>query len=60
VGYCQGMNYLAATFLLVGMTEDMAYWMLAAVVERVLPQTYFSQSLAGAQVDQKVAVAFGR
>jgi hypothetical protein len=54
------MNYLAATFLLVGMTEDMAYWMLAAVVERVLPQTYFSQSLAGAQVDQKVAVAFGR
>ena len=54
IGYCQGMNYLVATFLLVGMAEDMAFWMLAAVVERILPQTYFSRSLVGAQADQKV------
>lgn len=59
VGYCQGMNYLVATFLLVGMAEDMAFWMLAAVVERILPQTYFSRSLVGVQADQKVVLPLG-
>ena len=54
VGYCQGLNYLAATFLLVDLSEEMAFWLLAAAVERLLPQSYFSHSLLGAQVDQKV------
>ena len=48
------MNYLAGTFLLAGASEEMAFWLLSAVVERVLPQSYFTSSLVGAQVDQKV------
>ena len=32
VGYCQGMNFLAALLLLL-MEEEAAFWCLAAIVE---------------------------
>lgn len=53
IGYCQGMNFLAATALLFVGPED-AFWFLIAVTERYFDKTYFDSNLTGAQADQEV------
>ncbi|CAH8429070.1 unnamed protein product [Heterobilharzia americana] len=53
IGYCQGMNFLAAVALLFLKKED-AFWCLIAILERFLPENYFSSGLIDAQVDQLV------
>ncbi|KAI9433667.1 TBC-domain-containing protein, partial [Lactarius indigo] len=45
VGYCQGMNLVASTLLLVHADEEAAFWVLAALVERILPDGFFSPTL---------------
>lgn len=45
VGYCQGMNLVTSTLLLVHADEEEAFWVLAALVERILPEHFFSPSL---------------
>ncbi|KAI0261165.1 rab-GTPase-TBC domain-containing protein [Gloeopeniophorella convolvens] len=45
VGYCQGMNLVASTLLLVHADEEAAFWVLAALVERILPEGFFSPTL---------------
>ena len=52
VGYCQGMNFIAAN-LLDCMPEEEAFWTLCQVIEQYLPLEYYSNML-GAIVDQKV------
>ena len=52
VGYCQGMNFIAAN-LLECMSEEEAFWTLCQVIEQYLPLEYYSNML-GAIVDQKV------
>ncbi|XP_035273014.1 TBC1 domain family member 2A-like isoform X1 [Anguilla anguilla] len=54
IGYCQGLNRLAALALLVLQDEEEAFWCLVAVVETVLPQDYYGKTLAGSQADQRV------
>ena len=53
IGYCQGMGMIAATLLLF-CSEDDVFWMMAAVMEDLLPSSYFSSNLWGAQADQAV------
>eukprot|EP01119_Soliformovum_irregulare_P023356 TRINITY_DN8143_c0_g1_i7.p1 TRINITY_DN8143_c0_g1~~TRINITY_DN8143_c0_g1_i7.p1 ORF type:complete len:485 (-),score=130.11 TRINITY_DN8143_c0_g1_i7:30-1484(-) len=52
VGYCQGMNFIAAA-LLVFMTEEESFWMLSHIVEQILPN-YFNKSLSGSRVDARI------
>ncbi|CAH8430342.1 unnamed protein product [Schistosoma bovis] len=53
IGYCQGMNFIAAVALLFLRKED-AFWCLIAILERFLPENYFNSGLIDAQVDQLV------
>ncbi|KAF8313582.1 TBC-domain-containing protein [Clavulina sp. PMI_390] len=45
VGYCQGMNLIASTLLLVYANEEDAFWMLVCVMEHLLPTEFFGSSL---------------
>ena len=53
VGYCQGMNFVAASILLFLDAEDDAFWLLSHIVEEVLPDHYV-QSMIGHTVDRHV------
>ncbi|KAK6466273.1 TBC1 domain family member 2A-like isoform X2 [Huso huso] len=53
IGYCQGLNRLAAIALLVLKDED-AFWCLVAVVEIIMPQDYYNKTLTASQADQRV------
>ncbi|XP_066926047.1 TBC1 domain family member 2B-like isoform X1 [Clytia hemisphaerica] len=53
VGYCQGLNRLGAIALLY-LDEETAFWCLVAITEHLMPIDYYSRTLLGAQIDQKV------
>lgn len=53
VGYCQGMNRLAAVALLYLLEED-AFWCLVAIIDNLMPPNYFVDNLLGVHVDQYV------
>ncbi|KAI3708138.1 hypothetical protein L2E82_37227 [Cichorium intybus] len=54
VGYCQGLNYVAAMLLLVMKTEEEAFWMLAVLLENVLVSDCYTDNLSGCHVEQRV------
>ena len=54
VGYCQGMNLIAANLLLVMPTAEDAFWMLATLVEKILPDKYYGHNLLTSRADQAV------
>ncbi|KAF9301217.1 hypothetical protein BGZ74_006977 [Mortierella antarctica] len=54
VGYCQGMNLLAGTLLLTNNSEEEAFWILASMLGRHLPEDYFTSQLLSPQADQRV------
>lgn len=53
IGYCQGTGMIAASLLLFLEEED-AFWMMCALVEDLVPASYFSSTLIGVQADQRV------
>ncbi|XP_029968083.1 TBC1 domain family member 2A [Salarias fasciatus] len=58
IGYCQGLNRLAAMALLVLQNEEDAFWCLVAVVESIMPLDYYTKSLVASQADQRVLKDF--
>ncbi|KAL1839817.1 hypothetical protein VTJ49DRAFT_1096 [Mycothermus thermophilus] len=54
VGYCQGMNLVAANLLLVTPSAEDAFWILASIIENILPPHYFDDSLLASRADQIV------
>ncbi|XP_042310528.1 TBC1 domain family member 2A isoform X3 [Sceloporus undulatus] len=54
IGYCQGLNRLAAIALLVLEEEESAFWCLVHITENLMPPDYYSNMLIGSQVDQRV------
>lgn len=54
VGYCQGMNNLAATLLLTHPSEEEAFWVLVCIIEKILPREYYTSHLLVSQADQRV------
>jgi hypothetical protein len=53
IGYCQSLNFLTG-MMLIFMQEDDVFWLLVTIVERLLPQDYYTKSMVGIYVDQYV------
>lgn len=53
IGYCQGTGVIVASLLLLLEEED-CFWMMATIVEDLLPASYYSSTLLGIQADQRV------
>ncbi|XP_031417027.1 small G protein signaling modulator 3 isoform X2 [Clupea harengus] len=53
IGYCQGTGMVVSCLLLF-MEEEDALWMMCALIEDLLPPSYFSSTLLGVQTDQRV------
>ncbi|XP_072014560.1 TBC1 domain family member 2B-like [Amphiura filiformis] len=53
IGYCQGLNRLAAIALLYLEEED-AFWCMVCIVQYIMPAGYYSTTLIGSQTDQRV------
>ncbi|KAK9448000.1 rab-GTPase-TBC domain-containing protein [Limtongia smithiae] len=60
IGYCQGMNMIAATLLLTHPTEEDAFWSFVSLIEKTLPEGYFSPPLTTSRADQRVLKAYLR
>uniref|UniRef100_A0A667ZUY4 TBC1 domain family member 2 n=1 Tax=Myripristis murdjan TaxID=586833 RepID=A0A667ZUY4_9TELE len=58
IGYCQGLNRLAAIALLVLQSEEDAFWCLVTVVEAIMPLDYYTKNLVASQADQRVLKEF--
>ncbi|EON61484.1 hypothetical protein W97_00699 [Coniosporium apollinis CBS 100218] len=54
VGYCQGMNLITACLLLIMPTAEDAFWILATMIENILPPNYYDHSLLTSRADQQV------
>jgi len=45
---------ITATLLLVHSTDEESFWGLVAIIERILPEGYFTPDLIASRVDQRV------
>lgn len=54
VGYCQGMNLITASLLLIMPTAEDAFWLLTSMIETILPRNYYDKSLLASRADQQV------
>jgi len=52
VGYCQSMNFICA-LLLFHLSEEESFWVLAALIEDILPPDYYSSTMIGCRVDHQ-------
>ncbi|XP_003279815.1 growth hormone-regulated TBC protein 1 [Nomascus leucogenys] len=53
VGYCQGMNFIAGYLILITNNEEESFWLLDALVGRIVPD-YYSPAMLGLKTDQEV------
>lgn len=64
VGYCQGMNFVCGALLIQfrnirdeAEREEKVFWVLCAIVERLLP-AYYTGDMIGSMVDQSVLAIY--
>lgn len=50
IGYCQSMNFVVATMLMY-CSEEQSFWILCSLVEDVLPEGYYTETLSGLRAD---------
>ena len=58
IGYCQGMNLITASLLLICATSEDCFWLLVTIIDYILPSGYFDQNLLVARADQIVLRSF--
>ncbi len=52
VGYCQSMNFLAAFIMMqYGDGEEQAFWLLASLIENILPPRYYTSDMKDILID---------
>ena len=56
IGYCQSMNLLGAALLLAMKNEETAFWLLEALVVRILPTDFFTSTLLGVRTEIEVCM----
>ncbi|KAL4960830.1 TBC domain-containing protein [Aspergillus stella-maris] len=54
VGYCQGMNLIAGSLLLITPTAEDTFWLLTSMIEVILPKHYYDHGLLASRADQQV------
>ena len=54
IGYCQGMNLITASLLLICVTSEDCFWLLVAIIDHILPSGYFDSNLLVSRADQIV------
>ncbi|KAL4918360.1 hypothetical protein BDW62DRAFT_181802 [Aspergillus aurantiobrunneus] len=54
VGYCQGMNLITASLLLITPTAEDTFWLLTSMIEVILPKHYYDHGLLASRADQIV------
>ncbi|XP_070538915.1 growth hormone-regulated TBC protein 1-A-like isoform X3 [Ptychodera flava] len=53
VGYCQGLNFITGLLLLVLKDEEMSFFLLDTLLDKILPD-YYTQDMSGLKTDQEV------
>uniref|UniRef100_H2ZAZ7 Rab-GAP TBC domain-containing protein n=1 Tax=Ciona savignyi TaxID=51511 RepID=H2ZAZ7_CIOSA len=53
IGYCQGINFVAALILLVVKDEEKSFWLLSTLLDHILPQ-YYTKSMLSLRVEMEV------
>nr|XP_006820829.1 PREDICTED: growth hormone-regulated TBC protein 1-A-like [Saccoglossus kowalevskii] len=53
VGYCQGLNFITGLLLLVVKDEEMTFFLLDILLDKLLPD-YYTQDMIGLKTDQEV------
>ena len=54
VGYCQGMNLIAASLLLIMPTAEDAFWVLSVFIYVIVTTLFYTTSLLASRADQHV------
>ncbi|KAI5296685.1 hypothetical protein KEM52_000009 [Ascosphaera acerosa] len=54
IGYCQGMNLIAGSLLLMMPTAEDAFWVFTTLIENILPPHYYDHGFLASRADQQV------
>ena len=54
ITYCQGLNFLAAIFIILMQDEEKALWMLCILIENYFPSSYFCNQLRDFRIDATI------
>jgi len=54
IGYCQGMNFIAALLLLVFLDEERTFWALACAMDKLGVEGYYAEGMTLLQADMRV------